>query len=94
LVFPQPAIDLDSREIASTRPFIQGGFFKVLEELPPLPPRRKPSRLGGAGCLAFVAGIVFCALSEQNVPIGIFLTLIGAAILLYALITGKIATSG
>jgi ABC-type Fe3+-siderophore transport system permease subunit len=57
------------------------------------PPRRKPSRLGGAGCLAFVIGIVFCVLSDQNYPVGIILTLIGAVILLYALVTGKIAAS-
>ena len=62
------------------------------EELSPLPPRRKPSQLGGTGCAIFAVGIVFFVLSEQNATIGIILTLIGGAILLYALITGKIVT--
>jgi hypothetical protein len=66
----------------------------VPDEFPPPPPPRKPSQLGGTGCAIFAVGIVFFVLSEQNAAIGIVLTLIGGAILLYALITGKIATRG
>jgi hypothetical protein len=74
--------------------FMDGGILKVSGQQSQPAPRREPSRLGGTGCLFLVAGIVFIVLAGPTAPIGVVLAPVGAAILAYALITGKIATPG
>ena len=58
------------------------------------PDRRGGPLIGGIGFFTMIIGIILCTSSGQNNTFGIIMSLIGALLLIFALLTGRIKLFG